>query len=87
MMASLGSIAGRVLGPTGAPLPGVTVAIVASAQPHPDIAALTGADGSFRLGGLRPGEYRLEANANGAVKSATVTVVAGRSTPVVIRIA
>lgn len=65
------SIKGRVVNRLGTPVPGVTVMITDSDQPHPDIAALTDASGAFRLNGLKPGTYTLGANGlglNGGVR-------------------
>lgn len=86
MSTPLGSISGRVLGSGGVPVPGATVAVVSGSQPHRDIAAVTSADGTFRLGGMRPGEYRVEARARGSVRSADVVVSAGASADVEIRL-
>lgn len=55
------TITGRVVNRLGTPVPGVTVSIAQSDQPHRDIAALTDADGTYRLNGLKPGTYRLQA--------------------------
>jgi protocatechuate 3,4-dioxygenase beta subunit len=86
MSTPLGTITGRVVGPAGAPVAGATVAIAAGSQPHNDIAAVTAADGTFRLGGVRPGEYRLEAHADRATQSADVKVAAGAQAHVEIRL-
>lgn len=57
-----GTISGRVVNADGQPVAGVTVTIEESSQPHRDIGAVTGPDGSFRLHGLRPGSYMLAAD-------------------------
>jgi len=87
MATPMGTIAGRVVGPSGAPVAGATVAIAAGSQPHNDIAAVTAADGSFRFGSVRPGDYRVEAHAQGVVGSAAVTVSSGARADVEIRLA
>ena len=56
-----GSIEGTVRDAAGRALPDVAVFIKTADQPHPDIAALTGPDGGFRLTLLLPGSYVLEA--------------------------
>lgn len=75
MSTPLGSIVGRVLGPAGAPVSGATVAAVGS-LPGRDIAAITAADGTFRLGGMRPGAYHVEARGRGGLMRAADVVVA-----------
>jgi hypothetical protein len=83
---TVGSIAGRVLAQGGSPVSGATVAMVGSTQPHRDIAAVSGPDGSFRFGGLAPGSYRVEARAHGRVGAADVVVTAGNPAAVEIRL-
>ena len=39
--------------------------MVVSGPKHPDIAGLTNEEGRFRLGGLEPGNYRIEVDAEG----------------------
>lgn len=87
MTSVLGVIAGRVLAASGAPVAGATVAITGGSQPYRDVAAVSGADGRFRLGGLQAGDYRIEARAPGATGSASVTVAEGTSASVEIRLA
>jgi hypothetical protein len=83
---ALGSVAGRVLAAGGTPVGGATVAMVGGAQPHRDIAVLSGPDGSFRFGSLAPGRYRVEARARGHVGAAEVEVAAGMPAAVEIRL-
>ncbi|HEX7878779.1 MAG TPA: carboxypeptidase-like regulatory domain-containing protein [Candidatus Eisenbacteria bacterium] len=56
-----GSIEGTVRNAAGRHLEDVAVFIKSADQPHPDIAALSGRDGTFRLTLLLPGSYVLEA--------------------------
>ena len=87
MASVVGVIAGRVAASSGAPVAGATVAIVSGTEPYRDLAAVTSADGRFRLGGLRPGDYRVEARSSGATGSAQATVSAGAGADVEIRLA
>jgi hypothetical protein len=60
-----GVISGRVVDAAGKPVPGATVAVVASSVPASDIAAMTDAGGNFRRGGLDPGSYTIEVRKSG----------------------
>lgn len=73
------TISGRVVNRSGAPLSGVAVSIAQSDQPHRDIAAITAADGTFRLNGLKPGNYLLEAHADGQTGAASVRLSSRRA--------
>jgi Carboxypeptidase regulatory-like domain len=79
-----GSVIGRVVDAVGGAVGGAAVAVVESAGPHPDIAARTTDDGSFRLGGLPAGQVVLEARKAGASGSAALEVRAGESAAVEI---
>jgi hypothetical protein len=72
-----GVVEGRVLDAAGAPVAGATVAVAAASRPTRDIAARTGADGGFRLGGLLPGSYRLEARTGTRVGASEAEVAGG----------
>lgn len=50
--------------PTGRPVREAQV-FVTGGPSHPDIAAITGENGRFSLGGLAAGRYRLQAEADG----------------------
>lgn len=80
--AEVGRVEGHVLDTHGSPMAGVSVAVVSSAGRHHDVAALSAADGSFRLGGLAVGGAVLEARGAGASGSAEVDVVAGATAQV-----
>jgi Carboxypeptidase regulatory-like domain len=79
-----GTITGRVVNGDGTPRVGVAVSIAQSDQPHRDIAAITAADGAFRLNGLRPGTYLLEAHDDGLTGSAFVQLCGERASSVEI---
>lgn len=82
-----GSVAGRVTGPDGAPVEEARV-LVETGPSHPDLAALTGPDGRFRLEGLAAGLYGLRILAGQlAPATARVTVAAGRRAEVEVRLA
>jgi hypothetical protein len=87
MTGSKGSIAGTVVDATGAAVAGATVAVVSGSQPFPDIAAITGADGSFRLSGMVPGAYGIAARHGGAEGTAEVEATADEAANVEIVIA
>ncbi len=75
-------VAGMVTDGEGAPLPGVTVTLRPTAGPV--IAQVTNGKGQFRMLGLTPGTYRLEAELEGfsTVEYPNVTVNAGRFTEI-----
>jgi hypothetical protein len=82
-----GSISGRVVDDSGAPIGGASVLVTHSPQPQSDIAPITGADGRFRLGRLAPGSYRLAVHsANHAAAAADVEVGGGQQAEVEIRV-
>ena len=87
MASTQGVIAGRVVASTGAPVAGATVAIAEGTQPWRDVAAVTSADGRFRLGGLSPGDYRVEARGAAGMGSVRATIAAGSGADVEIRLA
>ena len=65
------TVSGRVVDRTGEPVPGATVAVVSSDEPHPDIAVLTTPEGAFRLSGLS-GQVVLEARKSGVSGTAAL---------------
>ena len=86
-LANNGSIAGRVLDAAGQPVAGISVAISASSQLHNDIAALTNAQGRFRLSNLAEGTYTLAAHGpNNAEGAAQVAVNGGQQTEIEVRL-
>ena len=67
-------INGAVTDPYGHPVVGVTVLIASSPVPVPDIAALTGEDGTFSIAVPAPGEYRLVVRSRVDLVEVTVQV-------------
>lgn len=74
-------IAGQVLDPAGQPAAQVRVYFVDGPVPLPDIAMLTGDDGTFRLAVPAPGEYRIGISADGCMALAAKTVVGAAGSP------
>ncbi len=81
------SIEGVVVSAAGAPVPGVTVMITTSDQPHPDIAAITDERGAFGFDGLAAGRYTFAAYRDGTEAGrAEVSIRRGDAGPVRIQI-
>jgi hypothetical protein len=59
------AITGRVVDPSGAPVPGITVSAASPALIGGSRQSLTGPDGGYRLVDLAPGIYRLQASVKG----------------------
>jgi protocatechuate 3,4-dioxygenase beta subunit len=75
-----GGVAGMVYDSTGRPLAEAVVMIV-DGPTHPDIAALTGDDGSYYYDDLLPGRYQVAANAlDRGAQTKTAEVTAGSVT-------
>jgi hypothetical protein len=77
-----GSIGGTVRDESGALLPGVTVTITSPELPGGPATFVTNAQGQYRLTGLRPGAYRLEASLTGFsqyVETDLVVIVGGNT--------
>lgn len=53
---------GVVRDETGRPVAGATIAVVTGTGRYREIAARSGPDGSYRLGGVEPGTYELRAS-------------------------
>jgi hypothetical protein len=87
MSPAAGSIAGRVVDAAGNSVAGATVAVTSGMQPFRDIAAITSGDGVFRLGGISPGSYVLEARKGASVGEAQVSVTASQPASVEITLA
>jgi len=66
-----GLIAGVIRDKSGAPVEGARVYFTDAPAPTPDVAALTGPDGSFSLAAPVEGSYTLECNADGFAASST----------------
>ena len=62
-------VSGVVSGPDGEPVGEARVYFAGGPAPLPDIAALTGPDGSFTLSVPAPGTYELECSADGYTSS------------------
>jgi Carboxypeptidase regulatory-like domain len=75
-------ITGIVRNRDGSIVAGATVAITESTEPHRDVAAITTANGTFRLSGLRPGQYVLEARKGPSLAHQRVSV--GATSPTVV---
>jgi carboxypeptidase family protein len=77
------AVRGVVKGADGMPLAGVSVALAGAPVATPDIAQLTGADGSFALGAPVPGTYVVGVTApDGETRRVEVTVGEGEPDPV-----
>ncbi len=80
-------ISGTVRDPHGVPVPEARVYFTSGPVSLPDIAVLTGSDGSFTLAVPAAGTYRIEAAADGFLPiSATVTAAGGERTEVDLRL-
>ncbi|KUG57221.1 hypothetical protein AVL62_15455 [Serinicoccus chungangensis] len=66
-------VRGVVLDADGGPVPGARVALEAGPVPLPDVALLTGADGTFALDLPTPGEYVVAAHGDDASARARLT--------------
>lgn len=78
------SIHGHVVDAHHRPVPGARVALGAGPVPVPDVALLTGDDGSFHLDVPVPGEYAVHAHTDAGSATAQVQVPPGG--PVVMRV-
>ena len=78
-------IHGTAVDDDGAPVAEARVVVLASPAPMPDVALLTGPDGSFVLGALAPGTYRLAVHADG-YDGAEATVEVQGDRPATVRL-
>lgn len=77
------ALRGVVRGADGRPLAGASIALASAPVAIPDIAQLTGADGSFALGAPVPGTYVVGVTApDGETRKIEVTVGEGDPDPV-----
>jgi hypothetical protein len=76
-----GSIAGSVVDPTGAVIPGATLAVTLAGSSSPATTTTSTGQGSFTLTGLVPGVYLVEASSPGfsPARPQRVTVQAGKA--------
>lgn len=82
-----GAVAGRVLSPAGEPVEGAAVTATPASGGGGARRATTGADGAFRIAGLRAGRWRLRAARVGfASAGAEATVTAGGEARVELRL-
>jgi hypothetical protein len=71
----------------GRPVAQARVYFVDGPVPLPEIAALTGSDGSFKLTAPAPGAYQIECATDTSTPArVTVNVVGGKETPVKIKL-
>ena len=84
-----GSVSGQVvLASSDEPVGEATISVIHGAGPAPDLAPVTDSDGSFSLGNLPPGDWRLRAcGPAGETGEAQVHVGADTVSTVLIRIA
>ena len=79
------AISGVVRDSRGQPVAGARVSFAEGPVPLPDIAALTGDDGSFVLSAPAPGTYRIDCYADGFAPEHT-SVTTRPATPVTVAI-
>jgi hypothetical protein len=76
-----GKVAGRIFA-GGLPQAEATVLVAQGSADHPDIAALTGDDGQYQLGGLSAGRYTIEARLGQRTVRHQVQLAAGEEAAV-----
>ncbi len=74
------SITGKVVDPKGTPVPMASVGFVEAPVAIPDIAALSGVDGSFELSAPVAGEYKIAVTAEAFAPLLVSVVCEGQST-------
>ncbi|MGB3186815.1 MAG: carboxypeptidase-like regulatory domain-containing protein [Ornithinimicrobium sp.] len=75
---------GMVTKATGEPVADARVALAAGPRALPDVAALTGPDGTFAFGALPPGRYRVEAFGDATQAFADIDLVVEPVDPLVL---
>lgn len=87
---ALSRVTGRVVGPTGQPIPNLRVEIgapnEASLHPRAERAAFTDADGHFVLDGVRAGSWSVMANSDEAISDPKLLAVTATSEPAPIEL-
>src|SRR5690349_19177397 len=74
-----GSIAVKVLDPTGAFMPGVSISVSGKELEHP-ISGTTDNKGEWRFGNIMPGEYKLQIASTGFQANSRTVKIAGHGT-------
>lgn len=82
-----GEVGGSVRDQRGGALAGATVTLYSRERGQVRVSATTGDDGSFRFARLAPGEYLLEAEAEGFARTASRAVSVGRGETVKVELA
>jgi protocatechuate 3,4-dioxygenase beta subunit len=81
-------IRGSVVDSMGRPVADARIVVVDAPAPSPDVALLTGADGTFELPTPNPGTYRLAVHADGyRAADVTVDVRGGEASTVHVQLA
>ena len=82
----MSSIEGTVLDAAGKPVAQARVSFTSAPGPVPDVAALTGADGSFILNAPHPGAYEIGASSDALGSGSVAVAIGARDARVQIRL-
>jgi len=86
-VANAQTISGVVRDDTGAAIPGVTVTATRDSDPGTPLVEVSGNEGEFKISGLRPGAYAIEATLDGfKTVRKNVTLVTGQKIDVVFKL-